>query len=316
MNEESTNNQLLAADNQIQKRTKYFVRALFLLSIFSIIIFGILVSGEKNKVTAKEVVAKPNYFEDITFEAKAVLVWDVVNKQEIFSKNPDIALPLASLTKVMTAITANQVLSPNDPIIITQEDLAPEGDSNLVVGERWQAHDLIDFVLITSSNDGAHALARASEIKMGGNMSEFIAKMNETASFIGAENSHFWNEHGLDRDADKGGAYGSARDVGLMFEYAIKQFPKLLEATRYSNISIKSSASVYNAMNTNSKVDQIPGLLASKTGYTNLAGGNLVIAFDTGLNRPIIIAVLGSSQEGRFEDTLKLVDAARKQIQN
>ncbi len=316
MNEEFTNNQLLATDNQIQKRTKYFVRALFLLSIFSIIIFGILVSGEKNRVTAKEVATKPNYFEDITLESKAVLVWDVVNRQEIFSKNPDIALPLASLTKVMTAITASQVLSPNDPIVITQEDLAPEGDSNLVVGERWQAHDLIDFVLITSSNDGAHALARASEQKMGGTMSDFISKMNETAGFIGAENSHFWNEHGLDRDADKGGAYGSARDVGLMFEYAIKQFPKLLEATRYNNISIKSSASVYNAMNTNSKVDQIPGLLASKTGYTNLAGGNLVIAFDTGLNRPIIIAVLGSSQEGRFEDTLKLVDAARKQIQN
>lgn len=316
MNEESTNNQLLATDNQIQKRTKYFVRALFLLSIFSIIIFGILVSGEKNRVTAKEVATKPNYFEDIALESKAVLVWDVVNRQEIFSKNPDLALPLASLTKVMTAITASQVLSPNDSIVITQEDLAPEGDSNLVVGERWQAHDLIDFVLITSSNDGAHALARASEQKMGGTMSDFISKMNETASFIGAENSHFWNEHGLDRDADKGGAYGSARDAGLMFEYAIKQFPKLLEATRYNNISIKSSASVYNAMNTNSKVDQIPGLLASKTGYTNLAGGNLVIAFDTGLNRPIIIAVLGSSQEGRFEDTLKLVDAARKQIQN
>ncbi len=313
---EENNNQLSVINNDIKKRTRYFVRALFFFSIFSIVIFGILVNGEPSKATTEKPAHKQSYFDNIPLEARAVLVWDVVNRQEIFSKNPDLALPLASLTKVMTAITANQVLTADDSVTIRPEDLLPDGDSKLVVGDKWQAHNLIDFVLITSSNDGAHALARASEEKMRGTMTDFITKMNDTANFVGAENSHFWNEHGLDQGVDRGGAYGSARDLALIFEYALKQFPALLEATRYSNLSIRSSASVYNAMNTNSKVDQIPGILASKTGYTDLAGGNLVIAFDAGLNHPIIVAVLGSSQEGRFEDTLKLVEATMKFIKN
>ena len=67
---------------------------------------------------------------------------------------------------------------------------------------------------------------------------------------------------------------------------------------------------------TNAFIDKIPNVIASKTGYTDLAGGNLVVAFDAGLNRPIIISVLGSSQEGRFADALKLIDATIKQLPN
>ncbi len=67
--------------------------------------------------------------------------------------------------------------------------------------------------------------------------------------------------------------------------------------------------------NTNEVVQNIDGLIASKTGYTDLSGGNLVVAFDAGLNHPIIVTVLGSSQEGRFSDTLKLINEARNAIQ-
>ena len=55
----------------------------------------------------------------------------------------------------------------------------------------------------------------------------------------------------------------------------------------------------------------IAGVLASKTGYTTLAGGNLVVAFDAGLNHPVIVAVLGSSYNGRFSDVTTLIEAAK-----
>jgi len=70
----------------------------------------------------------------------------------------------------------------------------------------------------------------------------------------------------------------------------------------------------YFANNTNIFVDKIPNLIASKTGFTDLAGGNLVIAFNADINRPIIISVLGSTEEGRFTDVLQLIEATIKQL--
>jgi D-alanyl-D-alanine carboxypeptidase len=306
----------------IENRTKYFVHVLFYLFIVSIAIFTFLIIGnkysskEKNLATKEEV----NPFENLILEGKGIVVFDVVNNKEIFSKNPDMPLPLASLTKVMTAVTTEGKLDDSQKIKITKEDLAPEGDSKLVVGDTWLAKDLRDFTLLTSSNDGAFALAAVAESKenpmsnSSSTMDQFINEMNETAAKIGLLNSRFLNSNGLDIESDKGGAYGSAHDMAILFEYILKNYPEILEPTRYKNLQFKSSDEKYNAENTNIVVDKIPDIIASKTGYTDLAGGNLVIAFDAGLNRPIIISILGSTQEGRFSDALKLVDAAIKQI--
>ena len=293
----------------IKNRTRYFVWMLFFFSLSSIVIFALLLNrGEARQASAANE-ADANSFAGTNLEAKSSFVWDVVNKSEMFSKNADLALPLASLTKIMTVITANKILAPSDLITITKEHLTPEGDSELIVGDNWTAKDLTDFTLLTSSNDGAYALASAAGDHVG-----FIKSMNGMASLIGLANSKFWNEHGLDRETDRGGAYGSARDMAILFEFALKAFPDLMEATRYKNLNFVSAVANYNASNTNLFIDQIPGLIASKTGFTDLAGGNLVIAFDAGLQRPIIISVLGSTQEGRFKDALQLVEATMKYI--
>ena len=102
--------------------------------------------------------------------------------------------------------------------------------------------------------------------------------------------------------------------MAILFEYTLKNYPEILEATRYKNIKFSSAENKYSAENTNTIVDKIPNLIASKTGYTDLAGGNLVVAFDAGLNQPIIISVLGSTEEGRFSDMLQLVEASMKFI--
>ena len=303
----------------IENRTKYFTHVVGTLCVISIIVFSLLLLGNKSLNDRRRSVErnKPNPFQEISLEAKGASVWDVVNQREIFSKNADQPLPLASLTKVMTALAAN--VSPNGKkdVEITEEDLLPEGDSNLVVGDIWKVSELRDFTLLTSSNDGAFALA-----SMFGREDKFVESMNNLARRIGLLNSKFFNEHGLDREIDSGGpdmragGYGSAHDMTLLFEYTLKNYPEILEATRYKNLAFASAEKIYSADNTNVVIDQIPNLIASKTGYTELAQGNLVIAYDTGLNRPIIISVLGSTQEGRFTDTLKLLEASQKYIQN
>lgn len=297
----------------IENRTKYFLHAIFALCLASIALFALLLVQDGSlakKEPAKNVAVDP--FQNINLEAKAAIVWDVVNQRELYSKNADLPLPLASLTKVMTALTASSITPNHSNIKIAAEYLAPEGDSQLVVGDSWGSEDLRDFTLLTSSNDGAFALAATAQ----SSEPEFIKSMNALASKIGLSNSKFFNEHGLDREADRGGAYGSAQDMATLFEYTLKKYPQVLEATRYKNLTFASAEKVYQADNTNTFVDQIPGLLASKTGYTDLAGGNLVIAYDAGLNRPIVVVVLGSSADGRFTDALKLVAASQKEIRN
>ena len=72
---------------------------------------------------------------------------------------------------------------------------------------------------------------------------------------------------------------------------------------------------VHILSNTNESLGRYPGILGSKTGYTDLAGGNLVIVFDVGINHPVAAVVLGSTREGRFEDMAKLTQATLKTIE-
>jgi len=317
----------------IEDRTKYFPYVLACFFVVSVLIFSLLLIGEISLSKKGQVAKIKSPFAEVSLEAKGAVVWDVVGKKELFSKNSDMPLPLASLTKVMTAVTTDGKLNDSQEIKITKDDLAPEGDSGLLVGDVWKARDLRDFTLITSSNDGAIALAMAAEAQVVANppynpngmdatstQEEFIKAMNYTASQIGLKNSKFFNEHGLDMNAGTtevviGGAYGSAKDMATLFEYALRNYPQILEATRYKNLQFESADKKYSAENTNVIIDKIPNIIASKTGYTDLAGGNLVVAFDAGLNRPIIISVLGSTEQGRFTDVQKLVDASLKYIQ-
>jgi serine-type D-Ala-D-Ala carboxypeptidase (penicillin-binding protein 5/6) len=309
----------------IENRTKYFVHLLICSLAVAVAVFALLIIGSQptNKVQSLKAQERADFFENLPLEGKGIVVFDVLNNREIFSKNPDLPLPLASLTKVMTAITAEQNLDADSKIAIIREYLAPEGDSRLIVGDYWKAKDLRDFTLLTSSNDGAFALA--SVMKAGRNSDaenavssrkEFIKEMNETALKIGLLNSKFFNEHGLDRETDQGGAYGSAYDMAILFKYALKNHPQILEATKYKKLEFSTDGGNYLAENTNIIANKIPNLIASKTGFTELAGGNLVVAFDAGLGRPIIISVLGSSEQGRFSDVLQLVEASLKYIQN
>jgi D-alanyl-D-alanine carboxypeptidase len=104
--------------------------------------------------------------------------------------------------------------------------------------------------------------------------------------------------------------------MAVLMAAFLKEHPGLFEATANPSVSIHSGSKVLEAQATALPLQNIPGLIAAKTGYTDLAGGNLVAAFDIHLGHPIIIAVLGSSRDGRFEDVRALIEAARKTAAN
>ena len=288
----------------------------FLVISIVIMVFAIYGSMQKpilaERKEAEKQIADSKIFNDLNLQAKAVYVYDINEHKIIFQKNESAQLPLASLTKLMTALTAIDLAPKNSKITIRKEFLKEQGDSGLKDGEVWKMSDLLDFSLIVSSNDGARSVASVigATINKTNNYdigrADFIKKMNEKAVSLGMKQTYFLNESGLDESTSQSGAYGSAQDIAKLLEYMMVHNPEILEATKLSKDDISSLSKTHNAQNTNIDIGKIPNLIASKTGYTDLAGGNLVIAFDESIGHPIIIVVLGSTQEGRFTDVMTL----------
>jgi len=259
-------------------------------------------------------------FKNIHLEARAVYVWDINAEKVLFSRNDTVSLPLASLTKLMTALTAVASLPESTVVTVRSDHLKMEGDTGLKPAEQWTLKNLLDLTLVSSSNDGAAAIASIffddrNQAEQSGTPPVFIEKMNTLARSLKFESMRFNNETGLDLSEKEAGAYGSARDVSRLMTHLLIEYPEILEPTKYPALEISSLNEITHVVrNTNSIVDKIPGLLASKTGWSDLAGGNLAVIIDSGLGNPIAITVLGSTYERRFDDTLMLVDAVRKLV--
>jgi serine-type D-Ala-D-Ala carboxypeptidase (penicillin-binding protein 5/6) len=255
-------------------------------------------------------------FADIELVAKSAYVYRADTGEVLYAKDAEMPLALASLTKVMTALVAADFAPASTVITITPESLREESDSGLLVGERWSLTDLLSFSLVTSSNDGMAAVSEAlgiAQTESGDRRATFISLMNAKARELGLAQTSFSNETGLDRSVTLGGAYGSARDVAHLLFHASKAHPELFASAAYPRSTFTSlSGFSHEAANTNEVVDRIPGVVASKTGFTDISGGNLAVISMIGPNIPISIAVLGSSREERFSDILKLVDAAER----
>jgi D-alanyl-D-alanine carboxypeptidase len=261
-------------------------------------------------------------FDALTLKAQSVVVYDAYTHEVIYEKDKDTSRPLASITKVMMALTARDILPANEKISINKDFLREEGDSGLFVNETWRLKDLVNFALVVSSNDGAKAIASVAgsfgmqvpEYSIG--REKFIEKMNEKARSLNLPTLSFYNETGLDVAGAKSGGYGSAYDVAKLFAYVLQTSPDIFEGTTKPKEVVSSLEKQHSAENTNEIISKIPNPLASKTGYTALAGGNLAVAFDAGVGHPIVIVVLGSTESDRFTDMLQLVNTTMAYIRS
>lgn len=272
--------------------------------------------------SAAAAVAITDSFAHVSIEAKGAFVYDMTDKRVLFEKDADAQLPLASLTKVMLMLAVADELDPQ-AIMTIPFDTAPfQGTSQrLLAGERWRVQDVINFTLIASSNEGANMLALAADPLIRAHFAgapekdPTIWRMNQIAQQLGLHRTYFVNPSGLDISTTQSGAYGSARDVAIMMAYAATSSPALFAATAENGLRLANeSGTTASAQNTNEALGDIPGLMMGKTGYTDLAGGNLAVVFDVGLAHPVVAVVLGSSRDGRFADMKTLVERARAAI--
>lgn len=241
--------------------------------------------------------------------AKSALLYDPASGRVLFAKEPDVSRPLASLTKLMSATvileSGQQPL--NTPVTLTAADVSTEGDAgdwNLHAGDTATLGDLIKFGLVASSN---YAMAAAAASLDG----DYVRDMNRTAGALGLSATYFLNPTGLDINTEISGAYGSAYDVAKLAAAFLRDYPQFFQLTTKPTVSITASGKQLVANATTLPLLDTPGFIGAKTGYTDLAGGNLVAAFDIDVGHPLIAVVLGSSEIGRFSDIRTLINAAR-----
>lgn len=240
--------------------------------------------------------------------AKAAYFVDTDTGKVLYNKSEYEPRPIASLTKIMTAIVALEHRNWKDPMTVSPYAASMEPDSMLLIaGEKLTLEELLQGIFLVSGNDAAEVLAENTT----GRREEFIQLMNSKATFLGMNNTKFVNPSGLDEDNNP--QYSSAYDVALMSRYAIKNFPHLIDISSQPHIYIERTEThqdydLYSGINL---LSTYPGVVGFKTGYTPEAGLTLVtVAQQNG--HQILGVLLGS--ENRREEAKELLDYSFKQL--
>ena len=247
----------------------------------------------------------PDAFADISLQANAAIIYDLVTNETLYEKNADAQLPLASLTKLLTVYSALAKLSPDTPVTIPESAVSVEGALTFNAGQTFSLYDLARLTLTASLNDGAYAIASATAEMENRPQNEMLAG---AATALNLSQTYAVNGSGLDENSSVSGGYGSAYDVARLAGALVSKAPDISAATTFDSAqAVSVGGTSFSVKNTDPMVGTIPHLLLSKTGYTDLAGGNLVLVFDAGIGHPIAVVVLGSSLKSRFTDGTRLV---------
>ena len=290
--------------------------------LFAYSYFGNSLTKSSQTAAVAEAQSQPNPFDSISIGAKSAIVVDLKTGQTLYERNADTVLPLASITKVAMALAVSEVLDPNRVITIPYDTgYAGSPPTRMQKGEQWKERDVMNFTLIASSNEGAQILADTANAALHAKYPNSPAedttlwRMNDLVKGLGLTHTYYLNVNGLDISTTQSGAYGTAREMATLFAYAASTSPSVFAGTAEDGLHLVSEdGASATPHNTNEALGEIPGLIMGKTGYTDLAGGNLGVVFDVGLAHPVVAIVLGSSYDGRFSDMQALVTAARKKI--
>ncbi|MBU4350847.1 serine hydrolase [Candidatus Parcubacteria bacterium] len=249
---------------------------------------------------------------DFNIKAKAALVIKISNDGDqtiLFDQNSSAKMPIASLTKLMTAVISldNQQLS--RIVEISQPMILQEWSSgNLKIGEKITVGELLKMALVESNNDAANALAEVN------GRENFINLMNLKAAEIGLRSTRFSNSTGLEAENN----FSTARDMANLAILILKKYPlEILKISAQPSVIVLSENGErrHQAFNTNellnsfSQIDDLK-IIGGKTGYTDESGGCVIIILQDKDNDYFINVILGTdSRESRFSEMRKLIDA-------
>ena len=245
-----------------------------------------------------------NYSSQPSVNARAALVMDAQTGEVLYSKNSNMSVPIASITKLMTAVvTADARLNMSEEITLQSIDFAGAGGKNssstLRVGDTMNRAEALLFALMKSENPAAAALARTYP----GGRPAFIAAMNAKAKQLGMSSTRFAESTGLDPHN-----ISSARDLGILVS-AASQYGLIRQFSTTPAYDFNLGYRMLKSNNTNALVRNGGwNINLSKTGYINEAG-RCVVMHTTVNSRPAVVVLLGaSSSQARTNDAINLLN--------
>ncbi len=235
----------------------------------------------------------------ISVSAKSAVLINADNGEIIFSKNCDTKLPMASTTKIMTALLLCEYGNLEKEITVTAEMLKVEGSSmGLLAGDKVTLHDLLYGLMLSSGNDAANVVAYT----LGGSLEGFVKMMNEKACELELTSTHFETPSGLDGDSH----YTTAYELALLTQYAMqnKEFKKAVSCgtatLNYGNPPYKRTVTNHNKL-----LKKYDGAIGVKTGFTKKSGRCLVSAAER--DGKFLIAVTLNAPND-WQDHQKMLD--------
>lgn len=228
--------------------------------------------------------------------AISYLIYDMDKRKIILAKNLDKVLPIASLTKLATAVIAIRLIDKDQKIEITEDMLKTQGDSGgLFLWERLSRDELLYPLLMTSSNDAAEALASYYGRR------EFIKKMNDWARSIGAKNTNFYDPSGLSPRNTS-----TARDISIMSEWIQNNQREIFDITDTKTKMIRT-----HTWTNPTKFLNLRAYSGGKNGYIPESGLTSLELFSIGSPKKLYSIVLLGSKD-RADDTLSILSNTLK----
>lgn len=228
--------------------------------------------------------------------AKSYIVRNISDNKTILEKDNDKVMPIASITKLVTAVVARRLLDQDQYIVITPEVMKAYGnEARFRIGEKMTMNELLYPLLLVSSNDAADALA----MSYSKGKRKFVEEMNNWVNDIGAYKTHFSDPSGLS-------AYNvsTVSDMAKITDWILKNDPEIFNITamKYKSLRTHTWTNPTHLLN-------ITAYIGGKNGYTPEANRTGLSIFEIGKKKKIFaVILLGSSM--RDNDTLDLLDDA------
>ena len=250
--------------------------------------------------------------QDLEIKARAAISVEIDkegHEKLLFEKNSKESRPIASLTKLMTALVVfdlKETYNLQQSIKITKTAVGQEEKyGNLKEGEELSVRSLLYVTLIESSNDAAYALSELI------GQEAFVELMNFYVKELNLENTHFWNSTGLEPDDPAGPQnYSTTQDLVKLSKYILEEYPQIFEITNiYSYEVFKPYGSLHHFIpeNTNNLLLEIHEIMGGKTGWGPEAGGCLLTVLkDPRRDSYFINVILGAGD--RFGEMKRIIE--------
>jgi D-alanyl-D-alanine endopeptidase (penicillin-binding protein 7) len=240
---------------------------------------------------------------ELPLRSEAAVVLDTRKGEVLYRKNIDTQLPIASLTKLMSALVFLETKPDlDDRVTITAADINCPGKSEIKVGETVTLRDLLHASLMSSSNQATKALARACPVPA----SEFVARMNGKARELGLQNVLFCEPTGLD-ERNRSTALDCARLLYFALQDSV--VGSIFDKTTYQFASLDKEKRRHTIGCTNKLLFSSLKVKGGKTGYNGASGWCLGTLVEGGDGREVAAVVLGApSKQDRFKEIRSIVE--------